>query len=1370
MAEPRVFRVFISSPSDVFGERERVERVIQRLNGELSGGTVLQAIRWERNYYTADKTFQDQILLPSQTDLVVCILWKRLGFELPPEYRRPDGTTPTGTEYEFEEAMRAAKAKGTPDVLVYRKTAAVLLDAEHVDLEKAQFEALKQFWSRWFQTDAGHFTAAYQSFETTDEFERRVEQHLRQWLERNQAALANAVTWPVALKGSPFRGLQPFEESHAEVFFGRRRVVELLRERLAEAAGRGAPFLLLLGASGSGKSSVARAGLVPRLTQIGAVPGIDVWRRCTLRPSEGGGDLLLGLAQALYRADVLPELAAGDSQTPAEFAGLWAIAPEAAARAVRAALMRAGKVVAARESFDRPVEARLLLVVDQIEEALGVAEDERDKFGSALAALVDTGATWVVATLRSDLYGAFQASPPLAALRERGVQFDLLSPSPGEMSEIIVGPAQAAGLRFDGRQGGPGLDEELAEAALTPGSLPLLQFALDELFRARDPQANVLSVGAYDAFGGLSGVVERRAEATLADLDPDAAGTLPTVLSFLVNVGVDGLVTSRACLRSRAGASPAANRLLDAFVNARLLIAEDQGGEAWLRVAHEALIAGWPRAQNLIAAVRDALRVRGRVDDAAQRWAQEERHPDFLLPHGRPLAEALELAETRPDQVSSLAAAFIAASKDADDARRAAEREHAERELRLEAAAAEARAEAATRVARRTRFAVAVVSILLLLATGAAVLAMRERLEAQRQARSAQRNFTAALNGATGIVRTVNDHLRDGVMTKQAARLLLETAEANLGTLGMATPAEGLAPDLADAQSKLQSSFADVLLALGDTPGALARARDAASLADRAATEAPSDARERARSVTQNEIGDALSTEGDLQGALAAYKGAATIMEPVVARNPDNAGWARDLRVSRERIATTLRQMGDTAGALALYRSDLDANERAIAANPEDEKVLRDLAISLEHVGDMLRTRGDPAGAVKIYTRELEVAHRLADKAPGNLEWQRTLAFAEDRASSVLYAVGDIARALVHARAGLATSQALAVKDPANVEWQHDVATSQMRIGSMLAAQDDLPGSLKAFHDGLAIAQHLADLDPSNPGQQREAALFHGSIGSVLTQQGNYPAAQPELQASLASFRKAADAAPGDVGRQNDVAIAEHVVGTNLFAQGNLAGAAEHLRAGLAIAERLAAADPGSADRAVSVADFRTILGDTLSQLGDTAGALALFDADQAESVRLAAAYPQNDQWQHEIAVSQQRAGVALRRAGDMTGALARFKDALAAAESVAGKNPDKGQWQQDVIDAHNAISTMLLATDPAGSLEHASSALAKAESLMARDPTNTRWRMSVFMAHTGVGSVLKVLGRADEAKDHFAKGVAVLNAHGTAADSGATP
>src|SRR6185436_9197264 len=181
MTEQREYRVFISSPSDVWVERERLFRVITRLAGEV-GAIKLTPFRWEESYYSAAKTFQDQIPPPSQSDLVICIFWKRLGSELPPEYRRPDGSLPTGSEYEFEEAIKAARERGAPDVLVYRKTASVMFQAEQLALESAQFTALQEFWKRWFQTDTGHFTAGYHNFSSTDDFETQVESHLRQWL------------------------------------------------------------------------------------------------------------------------------------------------------------------------------------------------------------------------------------------------------------------------------------------------------------------------------------------------------------------------------------------------------------------------------------------------------------------------------------------------------------------------------------------------------------------------------------------------------------------------------------------------------------------------------------------------------------------------------------------------------------------------------------------------------------------------------------------------------------------------------------------------------------------------------------------------------------------------------------------------------------------------------------------------------------------------------------------------------------------------------------------------------------------------------------------------------------------------------------
>jgi eukaryotic-like serine/threonine-protein kinase len=208
-----------------------------------------------------------------------------------------------------------------PDVYVFRKTADATLpmsDAERRRQAQTQLDALEAFWSEWFRSEKGEFKAAFQNFTTTDSFEQQIAVLLRQWLE-TRGFLGPRIAWPKE-KGSPFRGLAPFEAEHAAVFFGRARVTDEARRRLVGAAERGSPFLLIVGASGSGKSSLARAGLIPRLTTPGVVASVDLWRVARMKPGEGQAGPVMALATALLATDALPELAHGDYPTAASTA------------------------------------------------------------------------------------------------------------------------------------------------------------------------------------------------------------------------------------------------------------------------------------------------------------------------------------------------------------------------------------------------------------------------------------------------------------------------------------------------------------------------------------------------------------------------------------------------------------------------------------------------------------------------------------------------------------------------------------------------------------------------------------------------------------------------------------------------------------------------------------------------------------------------------------------------------------------------------------------------------------------------------------------------------------------------------------------
>src|SRR5262249_49090693 len=150
----------------------------------------------------------------------------------------PDGSPfPGGAVYELVRALASKRQKNVPDILVYRKVAESgfsVTDANQRRLLSAQLDAFEAFWRRWFVSEEGYFRAGYQTFRRADEFEQLLEKHLKDWLDE-QGMLGEEVVWRIAERGSPFRGLEPFDSEHADVFFGREREVTLGRERLLAA-------------------------------------------------------------------------------------------------------------------------------------------------------------------------------------------------------------------------------------------------------------------------------------------------------------------------------------------------------------------------------------------------------------------------------------------------------------------------------------------------------------------------------------------------------------------------------------------------------------------------------------------------------------------------------------------------------------------------------------------------------------------------------------------------------------------------------------------------------------------------------------------------------------------------------------------------------------------------------------------------------------------------------------------------------------------------------------------------------------------------------------------------------------------------------
>jgi len=602
---------------------------------------------------TAHSDFQSQIEPPSKFDIFVCLLFSRLGTQLHPSlHQKADGSPYlSGTEYELLDAIEGFRLSGAPKVLIYKRAGSPVIPAEPKELREriaAQYDALKAFFEKFTQRD-GHYIVGTNSYVGLEDFEMKFEDGMRKMLERllpqGSAAKRSAPkTW---IEGSPFRGLHYFDFKHAAIFCGRTRAIDEVLTSLKQQAANGCAFVLIFGGSGVGKSSLLRAGLLPLLVKPGVIDGVRLWRRAIIRPSDGAeGDLLEALATAVVGESALPEIARHGIDA-AQLGRMLREAPDGVGLMIQRELSQICQDVKQAEKLERPPRALFVLAIDQLEELFtvdGLAE-VRENFLRALNALARSGWVWVVATLRSDFYQRCAESPVLGELVKKGAgQYCLLPPTEAQLGQMIRLPAFAAGLEFEqDRNSGENLDDLLRDAAVkNPSTLPLLEFALDELYKERDATIGQLKLAVYHRFGGVEGALGKRAEQSFQSVSQRARESFGDVFLQLVTIGTgEGEPAVRQWARKTdVEASPGRRELIDRLIADRLLFADctEQGIDV-ITISHEAMLASWPRLQKWVSEHRESLKIRAQVTADAARWRENERNPDFLY-KGLPLEKA----------------------------------------------------------------------------------------------------------------------------------------------------------------------------------------------------------------------------------------------------------------------------------------------------------------------------------------------------------------------------------------------------------------------------------------------------------------------------------------------------------------------------------------------------------------------------------------------------------------------------------------------------------------------------------------------------------------------------------------------------------
>jgi hypothetical protein len=422
--------------------------------------------------------------------------------------------------------------------------------------------------------------------------------HLKKQTGQPESKMSIRIDWPEGK--SPYRGLQWFTQEYAPLFFGRDREVDELVAKMSEPGGRA---LLVIGASGSGKSSVVAAGVRQAVTKQGRLSRTAQWLWQRIQPSDGDTpwDALARGLKEIFQLSARPRLTATGSTL----------------RDLLSQHLSQGQ--------------ELILFIDQFEELFTSGFKEPD-IQTFLEHLIDTAQNQtnrlrVVATIRSEFLGKLEAYESTLNLLNGPYRYHLGPVSPRMLQDMIEKPAEATGYRFE-----PGLVERiLQDTAQAPGNLALVEYALTQLFERR--KGRTFTMKAYTDMGGVVGAIAAKANEVVSGLEEAVRGSFDRVFAELVHLDRERPPTRRRAAQSTFSSNQGAIKLIDALAGpeCRVLVTSGTGQEAIVEVAHEKLFTtAWLELSRWIVESGEALRDIDHAEEEARRWQSGGDNPQEL--------------------------------------------------------------------------------------------------------------------------------------------------------------------------------------------------------------------------------------------------------------------------------------------------------------------------------------------------------------------------------------------------------------------------------------------------------------------------------------------------------------------------------------------------------------------------------------------------------------------------------------------------------------------------------------------------------------------------------------------------------------------
>ncbi|HSJ99849.1 MAG TPA: AAA family ATPase, partial [Kofleriaceae bacterium] len=435
---------------------------------------------------------------------------------------------------------------------------------------------------------------------------------------------------------SPYAGLAAFQERDAGKFFGRSHEIAELVARIADR-----PLVAVAGASGVGKSSFVRAGVIPALKRSG-----EPWEALVVRPGRKPIEALAAVIQPMIAT-----------------AANLADDVEEQRKLVESLRREPGQLGAVLRLRARREERHLLLFVDQLEELYTQGADPADRaaFTACLVAVADdpTSPLRVVLSVRADFFDRVTEDRRFAGELAKGLYL-LGRPDRASLRAAVESPAELAGYRFER----PAIvDDMLDHLEATPGALPLLQFAAARLWDLRDRTHRLLTHDSYAALGGVAGALAGHADRVVGDLGPEKLPLIRTILLRLVTAERTRAITPLAELRALSRDDDEVQWLIDQLVDARLLVVQrpPDGKGTTVEIVHESLVHGWPMLRRWLDEHQDDAALVEQLRTAARQWEAKGRDRGLLW-RGDALAEYERWRRRHAASLTPLEAEFGATS------------------------------------------------------------------------------------------------------------------------------------------------------------------------------------------------------------------------------------------------------------------------------------------------------------------------------------------------------------------------------------------------------------------------------------------------------------------------------------------------------------------------------------------------------------------------------------------------------------------------------------------------------------------------------------------------------------------------------------